>query len=532
MVPPTCVVSPLRTYSALLASCVPGALAAQSSCFPEIELTLVDDEAIPAATFQSHNQKVLSNQHGIFMTHLRSRNASFTSQAWRLSRSADGGRTFSTVHEDVDATGCPVIETDAAGNVYLIHADLVSGNAGYYRFLASRNFTDPIVTAIPFAGGWDKYSMILDRDREEIAFFSGAAFFVFGLDGRVRVSRQLVDPGSNAFLQYPHVNLDGSGALHAAWTTQMFTPTGFVYWDIHHMLSSDGGTSWQNLGGEALVPPATSVVADDTGAVRRITLDDEFDSNTWLSNFMARDGKVHFIYLADTNPDRQHYQRLDAATGARDRDVQPHFRGETIRLEGGGGFFTSSPATNSPLYCLLPACNVLDPLARHLGCLVSHDNGDTWQDFARTERTFTMYALGGAREVTEDGFIIGSFTDRLDGISSAVRRSRVYFFKIGVDVDPDSDGVRGVCDNCPDASNDDQTDTDRDGHGDACDNCPRRFNRSQADADSDGAGATCDCDDDNPALQECKHAGLHATGDRRRRLGSGRGHLPGGERRG
>src|SRR5688572_16395581 len=89
----------------------------------EIELTLVDDHATGYATFQSHNQKVLSNAHGIFMTHIRSRNEAYTAQQWRLSRSTDGGRTFATVFEDTHATNPAVIESDKDGNVYLIRPD-------------------------------------------------------------------------------------------------------------------------------------------------------------------------------------------------------------------------------------------------------------------------------------------------------------------------------------------------------------------------------------------------------------------------
>ena len=37
-----------------------------------IELTQVDDKAIAYATFQSHNQKVVSNRYGIFITYVRS----------------------------------------------------------------------------------------------------------------------------------------------------------------------------------------------------------------------------------------------------------------------------------------------------------------------------------------------------------------------------------------------------------------------------------------------------------------------------
>lgn len=86
-----------------------------------IETVCVDDQATGYGTFQSHNQKVVSNRNGIFMTHIRTRNEAFTAQQWRLSRSIDGGQSFVTLYEDTHATGPPVLETDEDDNVYLVH---------------------------------------------------------------------------------------------------------------------------------------------------------------------------------------------------------------------------------------------------------------------------------------------------------------------------------------------------------------------------------------------------------------------------
>lgn len=58
-------------------------------------------------------------------------------------------------------------------------------------------------------------------------------------------------------------------------------------------------------------------------------------------------------------------------------------------------------------------------------------------------------------------------------------------------------------DNCPLASNPDQTDRDKpegpggDLQGDACDNCPTIANPDQTDSDEDGLGDLCDPDADN-----------------------------------
>ena len=225
-----------------------------------IEVVCVDSEATGYATFQSHNQKILSNRHGIFMTHLRSRNEKYTAQTWRLSRSVDGGRSFTVVYEDTHATNPPVLETDEAGNVYLVRVDFRDGNAYLYRFLAASDFRDPAVSTIP-GGAAGKYAMRYDPTRRQLLFFShNNTFHVVGLDGNVRKRVQLLKPGPHAVLQYPLLDMDPEGVLHAAWTTQKRGV--YMYWDIHHMLSPDGGTTWQNLDGTELSLP---VVADDAG---------------------------------------------------------------------------------------------------------------------------------------------------------------------------------------------------------------------------------------------------------------------------
>jgi hypothetical protein len=115
----------------------------------EIEVVCVDEKATGYGTFQSHNQKVLSNARGIFMTHIRSRNEPYTAQQWRLSRSSDGGRTFQTIYEATHATNPAVIETDDQANLYLIRPDFADGNSYLYFFAAADDYRQPRVTPIP-----------------------------------------------------------------------------------------------------------------------------------------------------------------------------------------------------------------------------------------------------------------------------------------------------------------------------------------------------------------------------------------------
>jgi hypothetical protein len=119
----------------------------QSQEGPPVVITTVDPDSTHNATFQSHNQKVVANAYGIFMTsyHLQQccnsngENCCDTRDTlcfdptpfvggcreagkevistWRLSRSVDGGATFTTIYEGRHGTAPPVIETDSQGNI-------------------------------------------------------------------------------------------------------------------------------------------------------------------------------------------------------------------------------------------------------------------------------------------------------------------------------------------------------------------------------------------------------------------------------
>jgi hypothetical protein len=383
-----------------------------------VEITCVDERAIGYATFQSHNQKVVANRHGIFVTHLRTRNESYASQTWRLSRSRDRGQTFETVYEDTHATNPPVLETDRDGNVYLVRVDFDQGDGYLYRFPAETDFQQPRITRIPGAAA-GKYAMILDAEREQLYFFShNNTFHRIRLDGVVEQRVNLLRAGTNAVLQYPLLSLDDRGRLHAAWTTQRHGE--YLYWDIHHMVSIDGAESWQNLDGGRLNVP---VVADDTGGAMRVTQDDEFTGHTWLSSCLARNGKLHLLYLAQTKPSRQHYIRYDIASAKRDIHITPQFRGASIELRGLDGYFVANRNQLSTIYCV-------GHDQGRLACLVSRDDGATWHDYARSPQRFSLYSVGGFRCTTHDDCIVGTFTDQHGSNLTTDRNSKVYFFRI------------------------------------------------------------------------------------------------------
>lgn len=265
-----------------------------------VETVCVDREATGYATFQSHNQKVVSNRNGLFMAYLRSRNEAYTAQQWRLVRSTDGGKHWTTLYEATHATNPPALETDAQGNLYLVRPDFLDGHAYLYRFHAASGYREPLVSRIA-NGAAGKFALCLDPIRRQLYYFAhNDTFHVVGLDGSVRRSYRILQPGTHAILQYPHLSLDRDGTLYAAWTTQKHGV--YLYWDIHYMRSRDGGQSWQKLDGTSLSLP---VVADNTGPAEGIIREDEYPVHTWLSSFLVRAGKLHFVYQAWTQPARQ-----------------------------------------------------------------------------------------------------------------------------------------------------------------------------------------------------------------------------------
>lgn len=386
-----------------------------------IQLVCVDPQATGYGTFQSHNQKMVSNRRGIFMTHLRSRNEAYTAQSWRLSRSTNGGEHFVTLFAATNATNPPLLETDDDDNLYLVRPDFVDGHAYLYRFLAHEDFRQPHITRIP-NGSAGKFAMVLDARRKQLDYFAhNNTFHQVGLDGMMRTSTTLLAPGKNAVLQYPLLSLSEDGTLHAAWTTQKHGR--YLYWDIHYLQSPDGGQSWCRMNGTPVSLPA---VADETGPSDRLTLDDEFDCHTWLSSFLVTQGKAHFLYLAQCQPPRQHYVRYDLKSARRELDTQPDLRGQLLALHGLDGFFaTRAGTTGSNLYCV-----GRDAKQPRLVCLASNDNGSTWHDYAVSEPVHSPYAIGGCREVTSDGWVIGSFTDTGPAPTKDVpAEAKVYFFK-------------------------------------------------------------------------------------------------------
>ncbi len=391
-------------------------LSANAAVPQTVDLTVIANVNNTIATSNSYSNRFVSNDNGIFFTYLHETyspiDAPWTG-LWRLMQSTDGGNTFNSIYESAHGSPPPVMETDQNNNLYLSHPDWDDSNNPFYfyKFSAADNYATPVISTLPGVPNGGKFAMTFDEPNGKlyIGTQSGGLLTVDTEGNWLSNEQLLAVHGPNGHTQYPLLKMDQQGNLHHAWTT--VTLDGSYYYDIHHMMSPDGGASWQNVGGAA-INSTSPIIPDETGPTLRITLDDEFYNHTWLSNMLPKDGKVHFSYQATSPLDRMHYVRYDTTTGSREIDTwtddpNGQWRGTDIRLEFGSLFFAADRRyPNTPLYA------VARDTSGYIACLISDDNGDTWEDYARSDFSYSSaFAIGGASQLTDDGHIVGYFTN-------------------------------------------------------------------------------------------------------------------------
>jgi hypothetical protein len=396
-------------------------------------ITTVDAEVTGYGTFQSHNQKVVSTGYGIFMTYAKT---PFDGAVWRLVRSVDGGRSFQVTWEAVNSTHPPAIEAAADGTLYLAHGDQATGDAYFYRLSPLTSFAPEPLAVIAGAHA-QKFALLLDEGRGRLyyAAYLGAhlRFLTLDLRGMVGADYLLTGGEQIATPSYPHMVLS-DGMLYVAWSTDKIGGDINDYYSIHAVGSADGGVTWQNLTGHKLIAP---FVGDQGGTTTEITRRWERPCTTWLTGFAVTRRKAHFFYLASPNASVRgcalarnmvRYQRVDLAKGVREDDTR-EFVPDGVRFDNSSGYFINGFFATSPRdETLFLTSQTAD---NRLAIVASADEGTTWRLVAQTEPLRDhLYAIGGQRQTTAEGMVLGAFTD--DSLQPTEVPSAVRFFQASV----------------------------------------------------------------------------------------------------
>jgi hypothetical protein len=371
------------------------------------------------------------------MTYLHSDNvsASTDNSVWRLARSTDGGKTFTTIYTGKGLnTKTPPIETDANDNVYAFAPDVSGGSWGstpttLYTFSPSNNYGTPTITT-NIAASAGKVTTAFDTTRQLLyyATWSNAGksnLFAVRLDGSIAWSKQIYAYNNTYFAHYPQLSVGPDGTLYFGWTVTDLTASGQDYYDAHFIYSSDGGTTWTGKNGTISAFPIDPgpngpgwevVDSSDIAAVGTTQVN-------WLSNMVYNGGHLSFVYDKDFGV-KEVYKRFNLTTHAYDAEVGPKLHGETISMNAAHGFFAQNATGNGRLFYTSDAANGA------VGIVYSDDHGTTWHDYVHSAGITTasenaITFLGGARTVMSDGSIIGSFTLTSGDGSPA----DVYFFR-------------------------------------------------------------------------------------------------------
>ncbi|MGE3683825.1 MAG: hypothetical protein AB7G93_19070 [Bdellovibrionales bacterium] len=394
----------------------------------KIEFNTLSSTVPGYATFQSHNQKVLSNQFGVFIVHLsKTYDADSEDYTWQLKRSTDNGATFKTVYEGRTHSKAPAIESDEAGNIYLFVSDYPTQNAFMYRFSPNNGYLAPIqIVTIP-GGSAGKFAAVYDSTRKRL-YYNGwsSKMWTLDLEGNILGSKEMVRSGQVAGPQYPHLAMLG-GKLFFAWTSVFHGK--YLYWDAHAMKSEDGGATWLDMNSS---PITTPVAADHESAAYELVPSGELGYHNWLANMLPKGDAVHFMYMNQAPSVSEHYIRYNLKIPGEDIRTPTEFRGQIFSLRSLDGFFSSPDETEtSTLYAVSVSIPLPGESQSRIAVLASDDNGRTWFDYAYSPFTMSPYAVTGSRRVSLGGDVHGMFVNQ--SASGARDSHQLIYFRVPAD---------------------------------------------------------------------------------------------------
>ena len=265
-----------------------------------------------------------------------------------VDRSTDGGSRFSHVLQiGIGGHDPPSLEADSAGDVVVVVNDAGSTDGAWVYKLPTRHWNSPKLMGTPTYGYDDKFSTAYDVAGQS-ASSGGTYWEMHGGDGptnnhyvmvatraaaagwgggrvntRCTSGRQqncyfwLADadsgplaPPGGVFAHYPHIYFDRSGSCPngqtgrcdlamIAWTTTDQSCSGYGYYDIHYLISSDGGATW--YGRDGAIPYANfPILAGDDGPGWQLLDSTEYNSSRTRAG-MTPTGWPTYISRMDTS---------------------------------------------------------------------------------------------------------------------------------------------------------------------------------------------------------------------------------------
>jgi hypothetical protein len=393
-----------------------------------------------------------------------------------VDRSTDGGSRFSHVFQiGIGGHYPPSLEVDSAGDVLVVVNDAGNTDGAWVYKLPARNWNSPELIGTLTYGYDDKFTTAYDVAGQS-ASGGGTYWEMHGGDGPTNnhyvmvVTRAaaagwgggpvntpctfgsqqncyfwLADtdsgalaPSGGVFAHYPHIYFDRSASCPSgqtgrcdlavmAWTTTDQSCSAYGYYDIHYLVSPDGGATWYGRDG-AISYASFPILAGDDGPGWQLLDSTEYNSggNTctndanWLASVYIQDGHLFFVYGHQ-------------GSHALYRRVTPQWNGSGYTMtndvgpipvgvgDGNEGAFFSGYGTARSRIFLTGATRS----GNGTTTVSSANDGLTWSTYATGPTTSTyVYATSGAHELGPAGTIIGAFTNQI-GRNGA--NSNVYF---------------------------------------------------------------------------------------------------------
>ena len=384
-----------------------------------LDIVPVSSSSTYFATFQSNSQRIVDTRRGLFATFLTA------PDTWVLRQSLDRGATWSTIYTGAGLpTEPPAIQADLDGTLYVMRQNDISNPSlaigaapsTLYLFPASVPLNTPPTTSLIPHGHAGKSTLLYDIRRGLLWYFAQyGTLFAISRTGAV-LSEQALLRSDNAPTNYyvgsayPHLALDENGWLYLAWTTvTAYTDGGVAYRNIQTIRTTNAGASFESLAGAPLTLP---IVVGDSSPSTQVTQVSEVLQNPWLWSFVIREGLFHGAYATTiASPGapslRQSYVRLAADGGAVVARLVPQDNGLSPYSQDGALFEDPSSPRH---FFLLGGQNVV---GHPLALMGSNDMGTTLHGVARSlpGPTENPYSLSGARVVTEDGLLLGLYTN-------------------------------------------------------------------------------------------------------------------------